>query len=53
MMGGVTLYLDGVVFAIIAGEELWFKADAASDETWDQAGCDRFVTARRTPSRRQ
>ncbi len=43
MMGGRTLYLDGTVFTIIADGELWFKADAASDVLWDEAGCPRFT----------
>ncbi len=43
VMGGRTLYLDGTVFAIIADGELWFKADAASDALWDDAGCARFT----------
>ena len=43
MMGGRTLYCDGIVFAIIADDALWFKADKASDATWDAAGCDRFT----------
>jgi DNA transformation protein and related proteins len=42
MMGGATLYLDGTVFAIVASDALWFKADAESDAAWDAAGCDRF-----------
>jgi DNA transformation protein len=43
MMGGATLYLDGTVFAILASEELWFKADKLSDAEWDSAGCERFT----------
>lgn len=43
MMGGATLYCDGTVFAIIAMDALWFKADKVSDEIWDTAGCDRFT----------
>ncbi|UZK65783.1 TfoX/Sxy family protein [Sphingomonas sp. M1-B02] len=44
MMGGATLYLDGTIFAIVASSgDLWFKADAASDATWDEAGCERFT----------
>lgn len=39
MMGGRTLYCDGTIFAL---DELWFKADAASDAIWDAAGCPRF-----------
>jgi DNA transformation protein len=38
MMGGATLYLDGIIFAIMHGGELWFKADAESDAIWDEAG---------------
>lgn len=43
MMGGATLYLDGAVFAIVAFDQLWFKADAQSDAIWDAQGCDRFT----------
>jgi DNA transformation protein len=43
MMGGATLYLDGVVFAILADGDLWFKADAASDAIWDAEDCPRFT----------
>ena len=42
MMGGATLYLDAQVFAIVADDALWFKADAVSDALWDEAGCARF-----------
>ena len=43
MMGGATLYLDGTVFAIIADDELWFKADKVSDSEWDSLGAERFT----------
>lgn len=43
MMGGATLYIDGTIFAIVAADALWFKADAMSDAAWDAAGCDRFT----------
>ena len=43
MMGGATLYCDGTVFAIVARDGLWFKADAVSDPEWDAAGCERFT----------
>lgn len=46
MMGGATLYLDGTVFAILLDDALWFKADAASDASWDEAGCERFTYER-------
>ncbi|MBO9621462.1 MAG: TfoX/Sxy family protein [Sphingomonas sp.] len=43
MMGGATLYCDGTIFAIEHGGELWFKADAESNATWDEAGAERFT----------
>lgn len=43
MMGGATLYLDGIVFAILDEGEIWFKADAETDPIWDKAGCPRFT----------
>lgn len=46
MMGGATLYCDGTIFAILAADQLWFKADAASDAAWDAAGCHRFTYLR-------
>ena len=42
MMGGATLYLDSIVFAILDEGEIWFKADEQSNELWDAEGCDRF-----------
>lgn len=46
MMGGRTLRCDGVVFAILAFDALWFKADRDSDAAWDAAGCGRFTYTR-------
>ncbi|MBB3938393.1 DNA transformation protein [Novosphingobium fluoreni] len=43
MMGGQTLYCDGVVFAIAAAGQLWFKADAETDHEWDAAERERFA----------
>lgn len=45
MMGGATLYLEDAPFAIIALDQLWFKADAESDAAWDAAGAERFTFA--------
>ena len=42
MMGGATLYLDGVIFAILDEGEIWFKSDADADAIWDAQGCARF-----------
>jgi len=43
MMGGATLYCDGTIFAIVADDLLWFKADKVSDAIWDAEGCARFT----------
>jgi DNA transformation protein len=43
MMGGRTIYCDGIIFAIAVQGELYFKADVESDAIWDAAGADRFV----------
>jgi DNA transformation protein len=44
MMGGATLYCGGTIFAIVSHDDvLWFKSDAHSDATWDEAGCERFT----------
>ena len=42
MLGGATLYLDGIIFAILDESEIWFKADAETDAIWDAEGCERF-----------
>ena len=42
MMGGATLYLDGIIFAILDEDEIWFKADAETDAVWDAEGCEKF-----------
>jgi DNA transformation protein len=42
MMGGATLYLDGVIFAILIDDGLWLKSDAEADAVWDAEGCDKF-----------
>jgi len=43
MMGGHTLYCDGVTFAIVAKGQIWFKGDAETDAEWDAAGCAKFT----------
>jgi DNA transformation protein len=43
MMGAATLYLDNVVFAIVDGSDIYFKADTVTDALWDEAGCARFT----------
>ena len=43
MMGGATLYLDGVIFAILVEDELWLKSDTEADAIWDAQGCEKFT----------
>jgi DNA transformation protein and related proteins len=43
MMGAAVLYLDGIIFAVLDEEAVWFKADAESAAIWDSAGCERFT----------
>lgn len=44
MMGGATLYCDGVVFAIVPSwGTLYFKSDAGTDAAWDAIGAERFT----------
>ena len=45
MMGGATLYLDGIIFAIMVDGELWFKSDAEADPVWDAVSTERFTMA--------
>lgn len=43
MMGGATLYCDGLVFAIVDDDALYFKSDKVSAPLWDEAGCPLFT----------
>ena len=47
MMGGATLYCDGLAYAIVGGDALWFKADAETDAVWDAEGAPRFTHERK------
>ena len=42
MFGGFGIYLDGLMFALIADEVLYLKADAASKARFEQAGMAPF-----------
>jgi DNA transformation protein len=42
MFGGVGLYLDGLFFALIDDDTLYFKADEASRGRYEQAGSRPF-----------
>ena len=46
MFGGHGLYLDGLMFAIVAGDLLYLKADEMSRIEFEQAGCEIFAYAR-------
>ena len=43
MFGGYGLYCDGVMFALIAGDVLYLKADEASRGEFERAGSEPFV----------
>jgi DNA transformation protein len=48
MMGGLTLYVDGRVFAIVAfGDRIHLKAKGAAAEALAAAGSERFAYPRR------
>jgi DNA transformation protein len=49
MFGGYGLYCDGVMFALIADNVLYLKADPGNRADFERAGCTPFVygTARR------
>jgi DNA transformation protein len=42
MMGGATLYLDGIIFAILVDDGIWLKSDSEADSLWDAEGCEKF-----------
>lgn len=43
MFGGVGLYCDGVFFAVIDDDRLYFKSDAGTAERYDAAGAAQWV----------
>jgi DNA transformation protein len=46
LFGGAAVYCDGVPFAMLAYDALWFKADAQSEAVWDAIGAERFAVRR-------
>lgn len=46
MFGGFGLYREGVMFALIADDELFFKVDSESVGRFERAGSHPFVYAR-------
>jgi DNA transformation protein and related proteins len=49
MFGGVGLYLDGIFFALIDDDTLYFKADEASRKRFEAAGSRPFCPDRSRP----
>ena len=43
MFGGYGIYLDGLMFGLIAFERLYLKVDAQSEPRWQDAGGEPFV----------
>jgi DNA transformation protein len=43
MFGGAGIYRDGVMFALVAGEDVYLKADDATRARFREAGCRCFV----------
>lgn len=43
MMGAAVLYCDGLVFAVVDEEAIYFKNDKVSAPIWDAAGCPPFT----------
>lgn len=43
MFGGWGIYLDGLMFGLIAAERLYLKVDDDTRAQWEAAGCESFV----------
>jgi DNA transformation protein len=43
MFGGAGIYRDGLMFALLAGEQLFLKCDELTKDRFSQAGCRSFV----------
>lgn len=47
MFGGVGIFRDGVMFGLVADDELYLKVDETGEAAFEAEGCGRFVyTAR-------
>jgi DNA transformation protein len=47
MFGGLGVYLDGLMFAIVSEDTLYLKADEMNRIEFEQAGCEIFGYARK------
>jgi DNA transformation protein len=43
MFGGAGIYRDGVMFALVAGDDIYLKVDDATRERFREADCRCFV----------
>lgn len=41
--GGHSIYLEGLIFAMLGDGDLWFRSDTQADAVWNEAGCERFT----------
>jgi DNA transformation protein len=48
LFGGAALDCDGISFAILAFDAVWFKADGETDALWDAIGAERFSVERKS-----
>ena len=48
MFGGYGLYRDGLMFALIADDQLYFKTDAGNEPQFERAGSRPFVYTSQT-----
>ena len=48
MFGGAGLYRDGMMFALVAGDDLFLKTDAETRGEFDAAGSEPFAFGTRT-----
>ena len=51
MFGGVGIFRDGLMFALIADDRLHFKADASTSERYAAEGCGPFTYTARADRR--
>jgi DNA transformation protein len=51
MFGGAGIYADGVMFALVAGEAIYLKADPDGTEAFERERCGPFTYATKDGSR--
>lgn len=51
MFGGYGIYKDGIIFGLIADDELYFKADELNQKDYEQAGSTPFTYERKNHPR--